>query len=98
MMLATLPTREQVDTIVRELAPDVVRIRFNPDEDWSGDPAIYFRIVLSDDAARDRLREIAETARNRMYDELRLRESGYLPYFNFRSESETVKLPDVTWD
>ena len=97
-MIATLPTQEQVDAIVRTLAPDVVRIRFNPAEDWAGEPAIYFRAVLSDDAFRDRLREVKETVMDRMSDELRLLESGYFPYFRFRSESGQAKAADPKWD
>jgi len=97
-MIATLPTEEQVDRIARDLAPDVVRIRFNPDEDWAGEPAIYFRVVLSDEAVRDRLREIARTVRDRMRDELQLLESGYFPYFRFRSESDQAKVANPKWD
>jgi hypothetical protein len=97
MMIATLPTQEQVDAIARDLAPDVVRIRFGPDEDWAGDPAIYFRVVLSDEAARDRLAEIARLVRDRLRGELRLRESGYIPYFNFRSQGEMAKISDPQW-
>ena len=47
-MTASIPTQEDVDRIARELAPDVVRIRFKLGYDWSDDPAIYFRIILSD--------------------------------------------------
>jgi hypothetical protein len=36
----------------RKLKPDVVRIRFNPGFDWTGDPSVFFRIVFSDDATR----------------------------------------------
>jgi microcystin degradation protein MlrC len=97
-MLTTLPTPEQVDRIARELAPDVVRIRFSPGHDWADYPAIYFRIVLSDAAARDRLSAVARLVRDRLYDELRLLESDYGPHFNFRSQSETTKLPDAQWD
>ncbi len=50
-MIATLPTQEQVDRIAHDLAPDVVRIRLNIAQDWSGDPAIYFRVILSDEAS-----------------------------------------------
>ena len=50
-MISTLPTQDQVDQVVlRELAPDVVRIRMNVTRDWTDDPAIYFRVILSDEA------------------------------------------------
>ncbi len=48
-----------IDQVERSLSPDVVRIRYEIGEDWSGQWALFFRIVLSDDAARRRLREVA---------------------------------------
>jgi hypothetical protein len=51
-MIATLPTQEQVDRIAQDLAPDVVSISFRVGRDWSDDPAIYFRVVLSDEASK----------------------------------------------
>ena len=39
----------------RSLAPDVVHIRYDIGEDWSGQWAIFFRVVLNDNAARQRL-------------------------------------------
>ncbi len=40
-MVATHPSEEQVQQIAKDLAPDVVRIRFNVGHDWPDDPAIY---------------------------------------------------------
>jgi len=88
-----------VEEAVRELSPDVVRIRHNFGEDWSGDPAIFFRVVLADEAAApSRLFEtttkVIEAIRSRVdADDL-----GVLDYFNFRSESEQAKLKDRLWD
>ena len=98
-MIATLPTREQVDRIACDLAPDVVRIRVNVAQDWSDDPAIYFRVILSDEASRrDRLADVAGLVRTKLFDELRLAELEHLPYFRFRSRSEQDKLQDPAWD
>lgn len=55
-----LAITDAISEVVAELSPDVVRIRFNCGEDWTGDPCVYFRILLSDEAARMRLREIPE--------------------------------------
>ena len=35
----------------RALAPDVVRIRYSLGEDWTGDPSIFFRVLLTDEAS-----------------------------------------------
>jgi hypothetical protein len=98
-MISTLPTQEQVDRIARDLAPDVVRIRFNVAQDWSEDPAVYFRVTLSDDASRrDRLADVTGLVRGKLFDELRLAELDHIPYFKFRSKSEQAKLRDTAWD
>jgi hypothetical protein len=42
----------------------VVNLRYTVDDDWSGDPAIFFWITLSDDAARQAV--LAQTSRRIM--------------------------------
>ena len=98
-MIATLPTQQRVDEIARDLAPDVVRIRVMVGQDWSEHPAIYFRVVLSDEASRrDRLFSVTEAIKSRLIEKLALYESNHIPYFKFRSEGEQSKLQDPAWD
>src|SRR5579859_5087593 len=98
-MIATSPTQEHIDQIARDLAPGVVRIRFNEGEDWSGHPALYFRVVLSDEASRtDHLSVTAAAVRGRLFDELNLAHSDHIPYVRFRSQSEQAELKDAAWD
>ena len=98
-MITTLPTQEQVDRIARDLAPEVVRIRMNVWHDWSEHPAIYFRVILSDEASRrDRLRDVTGRVREKLSHELGLNGLDHLPYFRFRSQSEQAKLNDASWD
>jgi hypothetical protein len=99
-MIATLPTQEQVDRIAQELAQDVVSIGFRVGRDWSDDPAIYFRVVLSDEASQlDRLAKTAKRVRETLFEKLSLLESTHLPYFSFRSQSEQTKMQDnPAWD
>jgi hypothetical protein len=98
-VIATLPSQEQVDRIARDLAPDVVRIRFNVGQDWSEHPAVYFRVILSDEASRgDRLADVTGRVSRRLLDELRLTELEHLPYFRFRNQSEQAKMHDTAWD
>ena len=62
-----------VAAVKQELAPDVVRIRYDIGPDWSDEWSIFFRIVLSDDASReDRLAEVTKRATSRLFDELKL--------------------------
>ncbi len=98
-MIAALPTQEEVDRIARELAPDVVRIRLNIARDWSDDPAIYFRVILSDEASRrDRLAEVTRKVRGKLSDELGLANLEHISYFRFRSLSEQAELREKSWD
>lgn len=98
-MIVTRPNKEQVEQIARDLAPDVVRIRFNVAQDWSEHAAIYFRVVLSDAASRpDRLAEVTGTVSARLFEQLGLSESDLIPYFRFRSQNEQAKLKDEAWD
>jgi hypothetical protein len=99
-MIAALPTQEQVDQIARALAPDVVYVRFNVSHDWSGDPAIYFRVLLSDEAAshRERLVEVAGRVRQALSDGLGLAELDHISYFHFRTQSEQAGLREKAWD
>ncbi|MBY0374998.1 MAG: hypothetical protein K2Q23_13455 [Bryobacteraceae bacterium] len=41
------------------VGPDLVRIRYEIGQDWKDQWSIFFRIVLTDDAARSRLRDVA---------------------------------------
>lgn len=87
-----------VAAVQRELAPDVVRIRYDIGPDWSDEWSIFFRIVLSDDASREgRLAEITQRVASRLSDELKLAELGLRSYFSFRSQSEQRSLREKAW-
>ena len=56
---------QRVDEVAKKFPAEVVRIRHSFSRDWDGDPAIYFRIVLTDEARRDhRLSELTERIGN----------------------------------
>ena len=97
-MIETRLNEAEVERVVKGLAPDVVRIRFNFGRDWSDDAALYFRVVLSDAASqRDRLAEITAKVRERLINELGLPVSEPISYFRFRSESEQAQLKSELW-
>ena len=98
-MTVTQPNDERVHQIAKDLAPDVVRIRFEIGQDWSEHPAVYFRVIVSDAASQpDRLADVTGRVTGRLFDELGFSESDLIPYFRFRSESEQAKLKDKAWD
>ncbi len=86
-----------IDRVETSLAPDVIRIRYEIDEDWSAQWAIFFRAVLSDDAARRRLRAVADRVVLELARELDFSALGVFPYHNFRSESEQAVLQEAAW-
>lgn len=93
----------QLDDAVSELKPmlgsDVVTLRYTLGQDWSGEPAIFFRVVLSERASRrDQLRSSTNQIENAIMQRLQpLEEWGVLPYFSFRSLSEQAALQEEAW-
>ena len=94
-------TAKEIEAAIRRVeqiaGPDVVRIRYEIGEDWSGQWAIFFRIVLTDDAARRRLREVATKVVWGLSRELDFPGMGVFPYHNFRSLSEQAMLQEPAW-
>jgi hypothetical protein len=86
-----------INEVERSLAPDVVRIRYEIGEDWSGQWAIFFRIILTDDAAKHRLRDVATKVVWSLARQLDFPSMGVFPYHNFRSVSEQAALQEPAW-
>jgi hypothetical protein len=86
-----------VAQVERSLAPDVAHIFYIIDTDWKDDWAISFRVVLSDDAATNRLRQVAKNVVSNLADVLDFPALGLHPYHNFRSESEQAALREDVW-
>jgi len=83
-----------VSRAARGLAP-VVRVIPTLGNDWSGEPAVFFMVILSDAASsrRDQLLNIAEGVSKAIVGQLEpVEQWGVRPYFNFRSQSEQAKL------
>jgi hypothetical protein len=101
MLPAAVSQREKIREEVREveaaLRPDVVSIRYNIGEDWADRWAIFFRIVLSDDAAKNRLRQVANNVEWRLAEHLDFDALGVHAYHNFRSESEQAASREEAW-
>jgi hypothetical protein len=88
----------RVKAVARKLAPDVVRIRYEIALDSTDKEAIFFRILLSDDASREeRLVEVTERVESELSKRLKVDELGLWVYFNFRSVSEQAMLKEPVW-
>ncbi len=87
-----------VQKAAKALAPDVVRINYDLGSDWIGNPSVFFRIVLTDQASRpENLREVAQRVTLKITNEAKMDQSGLHTYFNFRSVSEQAKLREPAW-
>lgn len=84
--------------VCNQLAPDVKRIFFNYGTDWSGDEAVYFRILISDDAAENRLRETMKKTTSMLDSRLDLESLGFFVYYRVRSVSEQAALREKSWE
>jgi hypothetical protein len=83
----------------RMLRPDVVRIRHEFIEDWTGSPMLEFRVVVTDRAAWKGIGETV-TGKTRQVVEkvVQPRDLPMLHYFRFRTESEQADLQEPAWD
>lgn len=87
-----------VAAVARELSPWVRHIRYDIAPDWSGQWAIFLRVLLADDVTSgSKLRDITTQVVWRMSERLNLPELGLFPYFDFRSESEQAGLNEPEW-
>ncbi|MGO9262996.1 MAG: hypothetical protein ACLQU1_42970 [Bryobacteraceae bacterium] len=89
---------EKVEQKLRE-SGSVIRIRHELDYDSTGDPAVYFRIVMPDSSlTKDKLLRATDDVANALVEDLDLPEQwGVYPYFRFRSQSEQEKMQELSW-
>jgi hypothetical protein len=87
-----------LQTAAAQLGSDVVRVRYELGEDWKGDEALFFRVVLKDSVSDHvRLREVARRVTETVFREIRPDRLGLEAYYNFRSESEQSVLKEEAW-
>jgi hypothetical protein len=88
-----------VAEVEQQLHPNVVYIRHSFGNDWTGEPAVFFRVLLSDAASkREQLLNVTnqiQTAIRRQIEPLG--QWGVLPYFNYRSQSEQAVMKEEIW-
>ena len=91
--------QKAIAKVVKKLPKHVLSVRYNLGSDWTGDPSIYFRVVLTDELFKtDGLAEETRHLGDFLSDELRIREEWSLnPYFLFSSQSDQLKSKDPAW-
>jgi hypothetical protein len=89
----------EIAKALRKLGKETVRVNYSLGTDSTGEPSIFFRIVLTDAASNeDKLAEVTGRIATLIFDEIRPHENwGLLPYFSFRGKSELEKRNDPEW-
>ena len=87
-----------IATVQREMTPWVRHIGYDIGQDWSGQWAIFFRVLLSDEAAQSMLKDVATRVVWRTSERLDLPSLGLFPYFDFRTESEQARIHEPSQD
>ena len=79
---------------VNQLGPQILSVTPTLGTDWSGEPAVFFLVVLADAVSRgDELLNATNQASTELVEQLQpLEEWGVIPYFNYRSQSEQAKV------
>ena len=88
-----------VGRAIRRLGTRILRLNYSLGEDSTGDPSVFFRIVIPDAAAQeDKLVDVTNDIVSVLTEEVRPYENwGLLPYFSFRSKSEQEGRSDPDW-
>ncbi|HTC33912.1 MAG TPA: hypothetical protein VK724_11100 [Bryobacteraceae bacterium] len=81
------------------LAPEVVHVAYSLGPDSTGEPSLFFRILLADAYIReDTITDLTGRIASALFDAIRPIENwGLRPYYNFRSKSEQDRRPDPDW-
>jgi hypothetical protein len=78
----------------------VLKWRHSFSEDWSGDPAIFFWVTLTDEASgKESLPAVTSAFRKLFTDRIDFRNDwDLIPYFTFRSQSEQDRLKSEEYE
>ncbi len=81
------------------LGPEVVHVAYSLGPDSTGEPSLFFRILLADAYIReDTITDLTGRIAATLFDVVRPIENwGLRPYFNFRSKSEQDRRRDPEW-
>ena len=91
---------EIISQVAQRLAPEVVHVTYSLGPDSTGEPSLYFRILLADPYIHeDTLADLTGRIAEALFDSIRPIENwGLRPYFNFRSKSEQDRRRDPDWE
>ena len=89
----------EIQQAISKLGPEAHQVFYRFEDDSTGEPSIFFRVVLSDEAVQQST--LAKTTGNimmQLFDEIEpVANWGLHAYFNFRSRSEQDERFDPDW-
>lgn len=89
----------EIQQAISKLGPEAHQVFYRFEDDYTGEPSIFFRIVLSDEAI-ERDQHIAATDRimTLLLEEIEPADNwGLHAYFRFRSRAEQAAKFDRDW-
>ncbi len=105
--MPTVPTgyvnQGQLDGLIKDtlssFGPEVAHVAYRIGPDSTGEPSIFFRILLADAYIReDTVADLTGRITTILFDAIRPIENwGLRPYFNFRGKSEQDRRRDPDW-
>ena len=89
-----------ITEVAQHLRPEFVHIAHRLGPDSTGEPSLFFRILLADAYIHeDTIAELTGRIAGALFDAVRPIENwGLRPYFNFRSRSEQDRRRDPDWE
>ncbi len=88
----------EIKSAIGKLGPEAARVSYGLGADSTGEPSVFFRIVLTDAAAKEEaLADVTGRITTLLFDELLPMKWGLHAYFNFRSYSEYQSRNDPEW-
>ena len=94
------PTQKQVNAFAKTYASEIVRIRVSEAPDHSGDPALFFRVLLVDGTVETPVdaTKISSKIRSALAKEFSLNDLEIPVVIRFRSLSEQKEQQSPEWD
>ena len=88
-----------VAAVAEKLSPDVVRIRYEFRNDWTGDPSVFFLITVPDEVfTQRRTVEASEKISRAIRTEIEpWEEWDVRSYFDYRSASTQARVQEPAW-
>ena len=84
----------------KQLGPEVVHVAYSLGPDSTGEPSLFFRILLADAYIHEEtIADLTGRIAGNLFDAVRpIEHWGLRPYFNFRSKSEQDRRRDPDWE